>query len=448
MLFANFKEHSIQGRKQKLEHYLNQAAALVPHLLELPLARDFFEVNSRQSAAPVRAHRRSQSIFIAEFLKKLNGAALKVREVVEEFEEIFFASAPELSQSDVSLLFLGEGSLKGLLYFCGSSIDPIDNVLCLKLFSKLLSPKDNTASTDKCTSTFLAIAPEAIKSMNLQLAMQSQQSIACSILYKYVMGNAQGVMSGKEIVKDAKALEEYEKWLTMNSLKEPPKVELDNTFKQLMKKSMEKVKLTRDLVESSNLSALNDMKELMEQFDSYSGWKLAETNEIIDAYTKGQKMFRVTLRISSSDIKAVTRYFYELEKREMWDPLHYMTLKKTGEYQSIVQLLYDLPTNKHKHIEYIQLRNLGRSEDRNSVLIVVRSLLLPESSVQSIRRTHVNASVCRLTAREKCVECQMLWKVEEGIEGLAEYSMWRAKKMDANVKLLNQFLLQEAIVPM
>lgn len=448
MLFANFKDHSIQGRRQKLEHYLNQAAALVPHLLQLPLAGDFFEANSRQSAVPAKAHRRSQSIFIAEFLKKLNGDGLKVREVVEEFEEIFFASAPELSQSDVSLLLLGEGNLKGLLHFCGSSIDPADNALCLELFSKLLSPEDNTASADKCTNTFLAIAPDAVKSMNLQLAVQSQQSAACGILYKYVMGNAQGVTSGREIVGDAKALEEYEKWLARNSLKEPPQAELDNTLKQLMKKSMEKVKLTRDLVESSNLSALNDMKELMEQFDSYSGWKLAETSEIIDAYNKGQKMFRVTLRISSSDIKAVTKYFYELEKREMWDSLHYTILKRTGEYQTIAQLLYDLPTAKHKQIEYIQLWNLGRSEDRKSVLIIVRSLLLPESPVQSVRRTRVNASVCRLTARGKSVECQVLWKVEEGVESLAEYSLWRTKRMEANVKLLNQYLQQEAIVPM
>ena len=458
-MFANFKDQTIQIRKQKLEQFLNQVVGLVPNLLELSFAKDFFEATDNQSlsnpAPPVRVHKRSQSIFIAEFLKKLNDKSLKIKEVVEDFEEIYFASSPELSYSDISLLFSGEGSLEGLLYFCGNCSDEPSNAMCLKLFSKLLSHEDNTASADKCVNALYSISPDKIKSMNLASHIKHTDTsttkvspLACNILYQYISGNTQGITNGKEILSDTQALEEYEKWLVLNSLKEPANPELDNTIKQLMMKSIGKVKLTKDLLESSNLSALNDMKELMEQFDSYTGWKSIESTELIDIYTKGQKQFRATVDIASSDIRAVTKYFYNLEKRVMWDPLHYTVLKKSGEYQSVVQRLHECSVHKFKYIEYIELWNLGKSEDRTSVLIIVRSILLPESSVQTVKRVHVNACVYKLTPIKGKIECQVLWKVEEGIENLAEYSMWRSKKMEANIKTLNQCLQQEAIIPM
>ena len=268
--FSNFKDQNIQMRKQKLEQYLNQVSALIPNLLEIAFVKEFLEIESHSVQTkvenPTRIHKRSQSIFIIEFLKKLNNKYIKIKKTIEDFEEIYFAAAPELSPTDISLLFMGEDTLKGLIYFCGNSENHSDNNMCITLLSKLISNVENTSCGTRCYNTFCAIKLTVIKSMNLGDTIaffKSTNSSACNLIHQYIIGNTQANITIKDILDEKQHQEEYEKWLGEKSSLKQSKTEESDTIKQLMDKSLEDTKITKVLVESSNLSALNEMKELM-----------------------------------------------------------------------------------------------------------------------------------------------------------------------------------------
>ncbi len=210
--------------------------------------------------------------------------------------------------------------------------------------------------------------------------------------------------------------------------------------KAMLEMSLGQTKMTKLLVESSNLSSLNDMKELMDQLDNYAGWKPADPLEDVQVYTKGSKNLRFTLRLHTPDAKLATKFIYEVERRARWEPIQWVTLKKDSPYQDIVQVVYEQQVKKAQYVEYVLFRNIGKSEDGKSIIIISRSIILPPSSVPAIKRVHVNACVHKLSAKEGYTECQSLWRADEGYESMAEYAMWARKLLEGAVRKLNELI--------
>jgi len=474
ILFSNFKDKNIQIRKQKLVEYLNRIIDVIPNLLEIPFAHEFFNdtplkpiENTEQHIKNTENNSPTKSVnignpFIYDFLQKINNSTSDIAKHIAEFEEIYFNTSPDFNQNDIKLLLFGDTSIKlnkGLLLICGETTNFIASRAAILLFAKLISYEYNSLIADKFISVYSSAPLEIIKKINLAYSIReikAQTAPGQNALFQYLMNNKFDILEPNEILDDKIALEEYQKWLTKKSLTGAPTKRSDSfgksakqsieskkqeEIRKLLNQSLGDQKITKLLVESSNLSALNDMKDLMDQLDNFIGWKLVNSTELIDIFTKTNKLLRVTIRLNSQNPKEVVRNFYELEKRQKWDPLNFAILKKDNDYQDIAQILYENPmAKKSEYIEYILFRNIGRSEDSKSILIIERSVILPNSNMPNIKRSHINACIYKITKLEKNVECQILWKIDEGIELLAEYNLLAKKIFDKNVQDLNKLL--------
>ncbi len=219
----------------------------------------------------------------------------------------------------------------------------------------------------------------------------------------------------------------------------------------IMARSLNEAKVTKATCDSSVTAAVPHVEALMSQLDGYSSWAVMEEGssmgmESVEAYSRGKKDFRLALQLHTDDAARAGSFLFDLEKRTKWDSVKWNTIKKDGEGQDVVQLLYPQSGVKSKYIEYVLYRTMRVDPDDHSVLIVERSLMLPpRSDAPEVRRVHINACVKKLTEKididaQKYVECQVLMTVDEGFAVTAEYGKYTRKEIEADVATLNKLL--------
>lgn len=215
-------------------------------------------------------------------------------------------------------------------------------------------------------------------------------------------------------------------------------------FKEIGNRSLGSIKISKVLVENSLAASEPEIASLMEELDGYVQWDFVDkfSNDAVKVYDKGKKKLRAVFELKTEKVLQASEFIYELSIRTKWEKIHAIQIKIENDNHNIVQLLHPQAIGKIKYIEYIIIREVIK-KDENTILFKARSILLPPSSSNNIKRVHINALVAQLqmkidTEGQKYVECQIIWKVDEGYTNLAEYGMCIRKESQNIIGELNK----------
>jgi hypothetical protein len=242
MFFNNFSSSRIEDRKSKIEEYLNKLSGLT-NLIDNSDACDFFEIEPHTKTllsslefddeAPLTPIKnwaekygldvsqfenlvRREGIKIHEFIKKLNEAPLMIAKTVTEFEGHYFDKELSLTRDDIKELLWGTSKYKGLLHFCGNTDKYIGSHSCIQLFSKFIKYEYNSTEAEKFLEVFSMTDPDIIRAMHLDYYITDITSLdGCGLLslYYYLKLNVYDITDPREILKEEKTAQEYEKWM-------------------------------------------------------------------------------------------------------------------------------------------------------------------------------------------------------------------------------------------
>ena len=221
------------------------------------------------------------------------------------------------------------------------------------------------------------------------------------------------------------------------------------TTNEIMAKSMLGLEISKSLCDASNAASTSYINQLTADLDGYASWALMDvtSGDMIQAYNKGKKEFRITLELKTDDVERAAHYFFDLDKRMKWEHTKWNMIKMESDYQDIVQMVCHCGLGKPKFVEYILHRNFKCFEAEQSIVITEHSLLLPQSEQQDVKRVHINACVIKLSEKvdtdaKNYVECQILVMAEDGYTNSVEYLKYAKKELESEVASLNK-LLQE-----
>ena len=426
---------------------------------------------------------RKETAKVRDFLAKLNNEPLMIAKTVDEFETYYFENSLSLLKDEIKTFLWGDDRLKGLLYFCGDTHKYIGSNSCMQFLVKLIKFEYNSVEAEKFLEVFSMTDPTMIRQMNLGFYIKQSTSldnVGLLSAFYYLQKNTHSVGEPKEILGDEKSIEEYNKWLqnklsggnsdiflteigylfklsvrkasSKGNMAESKGTTEDNEDEKedvtgMMAKSVEELKIGKSLLDSSREASMPYAKNLLSQLDGYASWDLIDSfaEDTIRIYSRGKKDLRFTLELATDDIEKVSKHFFDLEKRAKWDSMKWSVIKKENDHQDIVQFLFPFPLGKTRFIEYIIFRNLEYIEGGESIIMTERSLLLPQSEVQDIRRVHVNSCIRKINVKintdgQQYVECQVLLTSEEGYENTAEYNKYIRKEIESEIMAMNALL--------